>query len=343
MCISQHVPQGRITHRTPVRDHPNLNDVGQQSWRFVGFFLGCFMSDIFKNSDSIAAKFSKSSNRHGRASTTYKVRMQTTYKNLELHAKLARWGKDVSPVNITEKQLRGYVAARIDAKISARTIQNEISHIRRSLEAVGRGEFAQVTCANEKIGVPAASRIGTGKIVDEAIFSRARENLAPNSRALLDLQRNMGLRIKEVVCSGPSLKEWSKALENGNHVLTIRFGTKGGRLRDLYVRPDNVELVKSAVADCLAVLQKQKKLVDSPNLRAALETHTDRLGRVGISDDNSSHSLRRAFALDQYRFYQNEGYDDKKALGLTSRDLGHGDGRGRWIYNNYIRTSLETE
>ena len=87
------------------------------------------MSDIFKNSDSISAKFSKSSNRNGSASTTYKVRMQTTYKNLESHAKKARWGKDVSPITITEKQLKGYVAARIDAGIAARTIQNEISHI----------------------------------------------------------------------------------------------------------------------------------------------------------------------------------------------------------------------
>lgn len=299
------------------------------------------MSDIFKNSDSISAKFSKSSNRNGRASTTYKVRMQTTYKNLESHAKKARWGKDVSPITITEKQLKGYVASRIDAGIAARTIQNEISHIRRSLEAVGRTEFAQVTCANEKIGVPSASRIGTGKIVDEAVFSRAREDLAPESRALLDLQRCLGLRVKEVISSGHSLREWSKALSSGNHILTVRDGTKGGRLRDVYIRPDNVEAVRNAVADCLAVLQKQDKLVDSPNLRAALETHTDRLARAGISGENSSHSLRRAFALDQFKFYQCQGYDDKKALALTSRDLGHGDGRGRWVFNNYIRASVE--
>ena len=301
------------------------------------------MSDIFKNSDSISAKFSKCSNRNGKASTTYKVRMQTTYKNLESHAKKARWGKDVSPVNITEKQLKGYIAGRADAGIGPRTLQNEMSHLRRSLEAVGRVEFAQVICSNKNIGVPSASRIGTGKIVDEAIFSVAREKLAQESRALVDLQRCLGLRIKEVICSGQSLKEWSRALNSGNHVLTVRDGTKGGRLRDIYIRPDNVDKVKTAIAECLDVLHRQGKLVDSPNLRAALETHTDRLARAGISGDNSSHSLRRAFAMDQYRFYQDQGYDEKKALSLTSRDLGHGDGRGRWVFNNYIRASLETE
>ena len=175
------------------------------------------------------------------------------------------------------------------------------------------------------------------------IFSSAREKLAPECRALLDLQRCLGLRVKEVICSGQSLKEWSKVLNSGNHVLTVRDGTKGGRLRDVYIRPDNVSKVKRAVADCLNVLQRQDKLVDSPNLRAALEKHTDRLARAGISGDNSSHSLRRAFAMDQYRFYLDQGYDNKKALSLTSRDLGHGDGRGRWVFNNYIRASMGME
>ena len=33
--------------------------------------------------------------------------------------------------------------------------------------------------------------------------------------------------------------------------------------------------------------------------------------------------------------------DDKTALSTLSRDLGHGDGRGRWVFNCYLRATLE--
>lgn len=301
------------------------------------------MREIFKDGDSIAAKFSKASHFNSRAGTLYKTRMQSTYRALQAHAKAARWGKDVSPSNLTEKQLRGFVQARMDAGLTSRTIQNEVSHIRRSLEGVGRQEFAQITCCNKNIGVPSASRIGTGKIVDKDVFRFARENLSQETRAIVDLQRCMGLRVREAITSGTSLKIWLKSIESGKTILTVTNGTKGGRLRDVYIRPDNLEPVKGAILACLSVLSTQGKLVDSPNLKSAMETHNDRLARAGLKGDNSSHSMRRSFAMDQFKFYQNLGYDEKTALSLTSRDLGHGDGRGRWVYNNYLRATLESK
>jgi hypothetical protein len=178
-------------------------------------------------------------------------------------------------------------------------------------------------------------------VVDAEVFLRAREQSSKETCALLDLQRSLGLRIREAVASANSLKIWSKALENENSVLTITEETKGGRLRDVYIRPDNMEPVKNAIAACLCVLQSQGRLVNSPSLKSALETHTDRLARVGICEENSSHSLRRAFAMDQFKYYLAQGYQEKKALSRVSRDLGHGDGRGRWVYNNYLRSTLE--
>lgn len=301
------------------------------------------MREIYKNGDSIEAKFSKASNFNSRAGTLYKTRMQSTYRALQNHAKLARWGKDVSPLNLTEKQLKGFVQARLEAGLSTRTIQNEISHIRRSLEGVGRREFAQITCSNKNIGVPSASRIGTGKVVDQDVFRAAREKLGPDTGSLIDLQRSIGLRVREAVCSGASLKTWMQTIDSGGRFLHITDGTKGGRIRDVYIRPDNIEATKSAIQSCLDVLKEKGKLVDSPNLKAALETHTDRLARAGLKGDNSSHSLRRDFAYRQYKYYLAEGYDDKKSLQLVSRDMGHGDERGRWVYNNYIRSTLEAE
>jgi site-specific recombinase XerC len=301
------------------------------------------MREIYKNGDSITAKFSKSSHFNSRAGTLYKIRMQSTYRALEDHAKVARWGKDVSPTNLTEKQLKGFVQARLHAGLAPRTIQNEVSHIRRALAGVGRKEFAEIVCENKKIGVPSASRIGIGKVVKENVLVRAREAAKPDTLALLNLQRSLGLRIREAVCATSSLKVWLKALEAENHVITITLGTKGGRIRDVYVRPDNISSVKEAIRACLVISKGKDRLVDSSTLKNAVEKHTDRLARIGITGENSSHSLRRAFAMDQFRFYQSQGYDDKTALIRVSRDLGHGDGRGRWVYNNYLRATLESE
>lgn len=300
------------------------------------------MREIYRSSDSISAKFSKSSHFKSRAGTLYKTRMQTTYRNLESHAKKSRWGS-VDPASITEKQIRGFVKARIEAGTSARTVQNEMTHLRRALEGVGRTEFAQVACANSAIGVPSASRIGTGKVIDESVLANAREQAPADTKALIDLQRSLGLRVREAVRCDASLKEWGKALDAGQQSIVVRDGTKGGKIRTVFIRPDNIETVRDAIRDAQAVVKGQGRLVVSANLTAALEQHTDRLARIGIEGENSSHSLRRAFALDQFVFYQAQGLGDKEALVRVSHDLGHGPSRGRWVYNNYLRGTLEKE
>lgn len=299
------------------------------------------MRDIYKKSDSISAKFSKASHFNGRAGTLYKERMQTTYKTLEAHAKKGRWGNNIEPATITEKQIRSFVNARIEAGISPRSVQNEMTHIRRALEGVGRKEFAQITCANKTIGVPAGTRIGTGKVIDINIFDAARQKAATETIALLDLQRTLGLRIREAVRSDTSLREWRKALDSGQTSLTVRDGTKGGKIRTVFIRPDNLEPAKTAINGALAVIKEQGRLVVSKSLTAALEQHTDRLARIGIKGENSSHSLRRLFALDQFNFYKNQGLLMRDALVRVSHDLGHGPSRGRWVYNNYLRATLE--
>ncbi len=79
----------------------------------------------------------------------------------------------------------------------------------------------------------------------------------------------------------------------------------------------------------------------SKSLKEAVEQHSDRLVKLGLKGENSGHSLRRAFAMDQYKHYLATGCAEKAALSWTSNDLGHGDGRGCWVYNNYLKASLE--
>jgi site-specific recombinase XerD len=296
------------------------------------------MADIYKKSDSIEAKFMKSALANNRAATLTKSRMQTTYKALEAFAKKQRWGA-VDPASLTARQLKGFVAFRLEKGISARSIQNEMSHIRRALEGAGRAHFAQDTFSNRELGVPSASRIGAGKVVDPNVLQLALDRAPADTRALIELSRSLGLRERETIMAGNSLREWARALADGQPII-VRDGTKGGRARSVVVAPSGQERGLRAVKSALAILRQQKQLVVSKSLKSAVEQHSDRLARLGLKGENSGHSLRRAFAMEQYQHYVSQGCGEKVALSRTSNDLGHGDGRGRWVFNNYIKNSL---
>lgn len=296
------------------------------------------MAKTYKQGDSTTAKFMKAALVDKGAATLTKTRMQTTFKALEVFGKQQRWGA-VDPASLTVKQLKGFVAARIEEGIGARSIQNEMSHVRRALEGVGRAEFAQDVCSNKELGVPSGSRIGAGKVVDPEVLQRALERAPADTKALIELSRSLGLREREAIQSANSLGEWRQALSQGQPII-VRDGTKGGRARSVVVAPGGQERALGAVKAAQTVLEQQKQLVVSKSLKAAVEQHSDRLAKLGLKGENSCHSLRRAFAMDQYKYYLAAGCSQKVALSRTSNDLGHGDGRGRWVFNNYIRNSL---
>ncbi|TQK01263.1 integrase domain-containing protein [Herbaspirillum sp. SJZ107] len=296
------------------------------------------MAHIYKRNDSIQTKFSKAALWQKGAAIRTKVRMNSTWNAVADCAKVQRWG-DVEPATITLKQLKGYVTYRIAQGISARSIQNEMSHIRRSLEGAGRTDFTPETCPNSKLGVPSGTRIGVGKVVDPEVLRYALQRALPDTKALIELSRFLGLRELEAVMSVSSLNKWERDLAEGQPII-VRDGTKGGRARSVVVAPEGLDNALAAVRAAQAVLQKQGYLVVSKSLKAALEQHSDRLAKLGLKGENSCHSLRRAFAMDQYKHYLAEGCSEKIALSRTSNDLGHGDGRGRWVFNNYIKNSL---
>jgi site-specific recombinase XerC len=307
------------------------------------------MDKTYKQSDSTAAQFMKAALATKGAATLTKTRMQTTFQALQVFGRKQRWGES-GPASLTPKQLKGFVAFRIEEGISARSIQNEMSHVRRALQGVGRIEptvkaagralQAQGPFSNKELGVPSGTRIGSGKVVDPEVLKRALEHAPADTKALIELSRSLGLREREAIQSGPSLREWDQALSQGQPII-VRDGTKGGRARSVVVAPEGLGRALGAVKAAEAVLELQKQLVVSKSLKAAIEQHSDRLAKLGLKGENSCHSLRRAFAMDQYKHYLVVGCTQKVALSRTSNDLGHGDGRGRWVFNNYIRSSLE--
>jgi site-specific recombinase XerC len=268
-------------------------------------------------------------------------RMKSTFHQLAKIAKTGRWG-DVSPASLTHKQLAKYVEIRVEKGISAHSIQTEVSSIRRALEGAGRHIDVVKIFTSESLGVPSCSRKGTGTAIDENVYQTALQNADAVTSAMMRLEKNIGLRINEVIeCTG-SLKSWDKVLQLGGVELTVSSGTKGGKVRSVHIHPQHREAVHAAVVAALAVTTGGKKhfFNDAKSGRAALDMYSKNLAALGVKGKNSSHSMRRAFAVKQYCAYLDAGYENKAALARLSLDLGHGDGRGRWVWNNYISTTL---
>lgn len=289
---------------------------------------------------SIEAKFMAASLHKGAATLT-KQKMRTTFLAFAAHAKQRRYGP-VDPATVTEKQLRNYVAARIEVGITPRTIQNEISHLRRALRGAGRGEWAG-TITNAQLGVPAGTRIGTGRVVNACVLEQALERAQADTRAWIQLERCLGLRREEMIESHRSLTQWEAALARGQSFITIRHGTKGGRVRDTVIPAPYRERALGAVRAALEVMTARQYLVEALTGRAAQKQVHDRFAALGLTGADSGHALRRAFCRDNYEHYLGEGYSQKEALALCSRDLGHGEGRGRWVWNNYLRATYEQQ
>jgi site-specific recombinase XerC len=293
-----------------------------------------------KSGDDISVRFMKSATTE-RAATLTKKTMHTTFAALEKCAEKYRWGNKVSPSNITQKQLKGFVKERSESGISARSIQNQMSHIRRALAAVGRNDFSD-TYSNKDLGVPCGSRIGTGKIVDAKVYEQALISAAPDTRAWICAMKELGLRQRELVRSSASLQQWERQLEKGQPI-TLHDGSKGGRSRQICIPAERQEAALEAVRELIKIAEDQDgRVVDSATLESACKLVGDRLSAVGLVGENAGHSLRRDFAMKQYEHYKSEGFNEKHALSMTSSDLGHGDKRGRWVYNNYLRATLES-
>lgn len=278
----------------------------------------------------------------GKGSTATRDRAHRTWNSIIKFGKEKKW--DLSPANITPKQMKIFLEARA-AVVSARCVQLEASHLRRAIAGAGR-DIGNVrdpknSWSSVRMGVPAGSRIGGKAAANLSKWDLTRPELARDVDAVVGLQLTVGLRMKEGVLAGASLKEWARELAKPESkergcALGVTAGTKGGRPRFTSIRPERVDAVRAAVRTAQAVAASQSKLIDSPDLQGAMRRYSNALSSAGLTGTDSSHGLRRAWAQDQYEGYRLIGLDEKEALRRLSNDLGHGDGRGRWVWNNYL-------
>jgi len=155
----------------------------------------------------------------------------------------------------------------------------------------------------------------------------------------MKLQRRAGLRVQEAMMSYASLESWLQQLDEGRPI-TVVFGTKGGRARE--VKPFNQEGIREAIEEALEVVaQNGGYLIDKPSKKQAKDRYVNCLKAAGLVGQISSHSLRYRYACEQLKCYLDQGHNMKEALALVAMELGHGDGRGRYIKRVYARFFLE--
>ena len=250
-----------------------------------------------------------------------------------------------SAAQIGGKHLQAFVRHRLASGIANRTLAKEMSHLRAVLEHIGkRGLACNPAYSNRALGIAQGSRIGTKEPLSDAqirAFQERMERLGrPGVGAILELQRALGLREMEAIRAGQTdtLLRWQRELAERGCV-RVFDGTKGGRLRE--VHPADVGRALAAVQRAQEILEASGRrfLVGRANgaettgLKQAAKVYSNICHRAGLQ----SHAARYAFAEERIQAYRNEGYSAREARVATSLDLGHGDGRGRYVASVYAR------
>ncbi|EDQ6088374.1 integrase domain-containing protein [Salmonella enterica] len=245
---------------------------------------------------------------------------------------------------IKVRHIECYIQARLAQEIGKRTLQNEMAALRGVLQQAGRKQVAEhERLTNKALGLAGVSRNGTNRAITPEYYSKVLEAVRDKDAGLavtLELARLMGLRSQEAVQCCQSLKTWRLAMARGETRLTVVFGTKGHRPRETIIQDTGA--VKKALDNALSIAElRNGRLIDQPSLQKAMNYWRGALAEAGLTGNYTPHSLRYAWAQDAIRHYLAHGFSDKEALALTAMNLGHGDGRGRYVVQVYGRGEEE--
>lgn len=241
--------------------------------------------------------------------------------------------------HLKSKHIESYIQGRLQDGIGKRTLQNEMSSMRGILREAGRDTLADSErISNKSLGIDNASRNGTHLAMPNDMYNCLIERLDQVDKgvsACAQLERWLGLRGEEAVQSNKSLLMWEKQLSKDDTVRVI-YGTKGGRPRD--VRIVDVARAREAIKYGRERMRETGgMLINKKGLKSAMDRYAYVMRTNGCTGEYSPHSLRYAYACDSIDRYEAQGYSHKDALAQTSQDLGHGDGRGRYIAQVYLR------
>ena len=295
------------------------------------------------NKNQLVADLGHISSKMGGSSPTREAR-EGSFRTFATAMQKAGFGIR-SAAQIGGRHMTAFVAQRQKDGVSSRTLMNSMSHIRTMLEFIGKASLAKdPVYSNEVLGIGQGSRIGTKEpLTDKAQAEFKAAMLAEGRRGIaltMDFQRLIGLRMTEAIRGGhlDTLKRWERELTQKGIVHVVE-GTKGGRPRDTHVVDKTGALRVIREAKELLKAQGGGYLVRradgsaAKDLKEARSIYRNLCHRAGIQ----SHSARYAFSHDRLAAYMVGGLSEREARAALSMDLGHGDGRGRYVASVYVR------
>lgn len=238
--------------------------------------------------------------------------------------------------DLKEKHIAAWIKSSKEVGISDRSCQNRLTAIRGCLRVENLDRKADAL-QTSKFGVQNASRDGSRTAICSDVY---RDRLAlvkdEGVRAALALQRELGLRQREAVMVRlDTLNRWEKEIMKDSRISVVE-GTKGGRSRSTLVY--NPDAALRAIRHAKSIADAQRgRLIKVDGLKEAIDKFNNQARAAGFIGKESPHSLRYAWAQDRIRAYLTAGLSHREALICTSHDLGHGDGRGRWVERVYSR------
>ena len=263
----------------------------------------------------------------------------STMRSFAAHLKQAFNGNIRDVAQIRTHHIESYATA-MQGEVSARTLANRLSHIRAVMESAGKGSMLeQDRLSNSKLGAAGGSRIGTKVAMPDADYTRFHAAVSAKSAAagvVMELQRALGLRVNEAIqgANRDTLQQWHKQLQQG--YANITRGTKGGRQRETLV--SGYQRALNAVSNALAAATANGGyVIAATDGKKAYHHMTNTYRSVGMVGDHASHSLRYAWSQEQEAAYLAQGMSPRYAYKELSQDLGHGDGRGRYVAMVYCR------
>lgn len=247
--------------------------------------------------------------------------------------------QDVASIKV--KHIKEYVDDQLNQGKSGRSIQNELAAIRKILRHLGRKQFADSRAiGNASLGISGTPRAGTKTALPDHLHQSAISGLLAGGEdgiaIVLSLERFLGLRGEEAIRSVPSLKTWIRSLPSTGKIRVV-YGTKGGRPRDTRIPSALVQSALSAIDQAIDYTgQNDGKLIPG-TLKMAQSRYHRAVRSVGLIGECAPHSERYWFAARAFEGYRSQGFSEKEALAMVSMDLGHGDGRGRWVKSTYYQ------
>lgn len=261
-----------------------------------------------------------------------------TLKQFADYLKATFTGNIHDPSQIRTHHIESYVQS-IKDKVSGRTLANRLAHIRAVMTVVGkRSMLTQERLSNQTLGA-GGRRIGTKTAMTDSQYTQLQAAVkakSPAAAQVMELQRALGLRMNEAVrgANVDTLTLWQQQLQHG--YAKVVDGTKGGRPRETQVAAH--ERAMNAVSAALQTAQAHGgHVIQMATGKQAYDHLRNIYASVGMVGAHASHSLRYAWAHEQMRSYRAQGLSERQARKELSQDLGHGDGRGRYVAMVYLR------